>query len=145
MFKCHVSKNFRGRLFAAAFLSCPMLTAGAGMEKAAPAASVVELMTRDLVGAADKEVVMLTVTYPAAGSSLPHRHDAQVFVYVLAGEVRMQVRGRSPVTLRPGQTFYEAPDDVHVVSANTSRTAPAKLLVIMIKDKGKPGSRSVAD
>jgi quercetin dioxygenase-like cupin family protein len=145
VFKHHVSTNFRGRLLAAALLSCPMLTSGAGMEKAAPAASVVELMTRDLVGASDKEVVMLTVTYPAAGASLPHRHDAQVFVFVLEGEVTMQVRGSSPVTLRRGQTFYEAPDDVHVVSANTSRTAPARLLVIMIKDKGKPGSRSVAD
>lgn len=87
-----------------------------------PAPSVINLMTKDLVGAADKEVIMLTVTYPAAGASLPHRHDAQVFVYVLEGEVTMQVRGQPAVTLRPGQTFYEAPDDIHVVSANTRQT-----------------------
>ena len=88
---------------------------------------------------------MLTVMYPAAGASLPHRHDAQVFVYVLEGELTMQVRGSPAVTLRSGQTFYEAPDDVHVVSANTSKTATAKILVLMIKDKGKPGSRLIAD
>jgi len=88
---------------------------------------------------------MLTVTYPGGGASLPHRHDAQVFVYVLEGELRMQVRGGPMVTLRPGQTFYEAPDDVHVVSANASEAAPAKILVVMIKDKGKPGTRAATD
>ncbi len=84
---------------------------------------------------------MLTVQYPAAGASLPHRHDAQVFVYVLEGQVTMQVRGSAAVTLNPGETFYEGPEDVHVVSANSSKTSPAKILVVMIKDKGKPASR----
>jgi quercetin dioxygenase-like cupin family protein len=88
---------------------------------------------------------MLAVTYPAAGASLPHRHDAQVLVYVLEGEVTMQVRGGPAVTLRPGQSFYEGPDDVHVVSANNSTTAAAKFLVVMIKDKAAPGSRPVKD
>jgi quercetin dioxygenase-like cupin family protein len=110
-----------------------------------PPASVVNLMTRELISGPDKEVVMLTVTYPAAGASLPHRHDAQVFVYVLEGELKMQVRGSPPVTLRPGQTFYEAPDDVHMVSANSSETEPAKILVVMIKDKSKPASRAVKE
>jgi quercetin dioxygenase-like cupin family protein len=99
-------------------------------------------MTQDLDFAPGKEVVMLTVTYPAAGASLPHRHDAQVFVYVLEGQVTMQVRGRAAVTVTQGGTFYEAPEDVHIVSENGSKTAPAKILVVMIKDKGKPASRS---
>lgn len=111
----------------------------------APPATVASLLTRDLLAAPgkapDKEIVMLTVQYPAAGASLPHRHDAQVFVYVLEGQVTMQVRGSAAVTLNPGETFYEGPDDVHVVSANNSRTSPAKILVVMIKDKGKPASR----
>ena len=134
-----------GRLLATALMSWPMTWCVAGTDKAPPAAAVLELMTRDLVGAADKEVVMLTVTYPAGGASLPHRHDAQVFVYVVEGEVTMRVQGSPAVTLRAGQTFYEGPDDVHVVSANTSNAAPAKLLVLMIKDKSKPASRAVAD
>lgn len=106
---------------------------------------VAVLMSQELLSGSDKEVVMLTVTYPAAGSSLPHRHDAQVFVYVLEGELTMQVRGSPPVTLRPGQTFYEAPADIHVVSANASQALPAKILVLMIKDKGKPDTRPVTD
>ena len=87
---------------------------------------------------------MLTVTYPPGGSSAPHRHDAQVFVYVLEGTLTMQVQGQAAVTLHPGETFYELPSDIHVVSANASDKAPARFLVVMIKDKNRPGSRSVA-
>jgi quercetin dioxygenase-like cupin family protein len=109
----------------------------------ASAEQVAELMTRDLIGAPGKEVLMITVKYVAGAASLPHRHDAQVFVYVLEGEVTMQVQGQEPVTLRPGQTFYEGPNDIHEVSANASQTAPAKILVFMLKDKAKPASRDV--
>ncbi len=104
-----------------------------------------QLMMRDLAGVDGKMVSMLTVTYAPGGSSPPHRHDAQVFVYVLEGEITMQLKGAAPVTLRPGQTFYEGPDDIHQVSANASKTAPAKILVFIVKDKAKPASRSVAD
>ena len=108
---------------------------------AASAAAVMPLMTKELVGAPGKEVLMSTVTYPPGGSSPPHRHDAQVFVYVLEGELIMQVQGGTKMTLRPGDTFYESPSDVHAVSANASQTAPAKFLVCIIKDKGAPTTR----
>ena len=108
------------------------------------AADVAQLMEKDLVGDLQKEVLMLTVEYLPGGASLPHRHDAQVFVYVIQGELRMQVAGGPAVTLRAGQTFYESPGDVHVVSANASLTAPAKILVFIIKDKGAPVSRDAA-
>jgi quercetin dioxygenase-like cupin family protein len=108
------------------------------------AAAVAQLIEKDLVGDPQKEVLMLTVEYVPGGASLPHRHDAQVFVYVLQGELRMQVAGSPAVTLRPGQTFYENPSDVHVVSANASKTAPAKILVFMVKNKSAPVSRNAA-
>jgi quercetin dioxygenase-like cupin family protein len=130
-------------LVAALLQSFPVIAPAT--EAATAKTDVAVLMSQELLSGPDKEVVMLTVTYPAAGSSLPHRHDAQVFVYVLEGELTMQVRGSPPVTLRPGQTFYEAPADIHVVSANASQTVPAKILVVMIKDKGKPDTRLVTD
>ena len=105
-----------------------------------PEATVKELMTRDLIGAAGKEVLMVTVKYLAGGASLPHRHNAQVFVYVLDGKVRMQVKGAAAVTLGPGETFYEGPDDIHTISANASRTKPARILVFIVKDKGAPAT-----
>lgn len=108
------------------------------------APTVAELMTRDLDGTPNKEALMITVTYLPGGASLPHRHDAQVFVYVLEGAMTMQVDGSAPVTVGPGQTFYEGPHDVHRVSANASQTEPAKILVFMVKSKGKPPSRTVA-
>ena len=99
------------------------------------------LLSKDLPDFAGKEVVMSTVTYPAGVASAPHRHDAHTFVYVLEGTVVMQVEGGPPMTLGPGQTFYENPTDVHATSKNASQTQPAKILVFMIKDKGKPATR----
>jgi quercetin dioxygenase-like cupin family protein len=104
----------------------------------APPSKAIPLMTRDLEGIAGKEMLVLVVEYPPGGVSQPHRHNASVFVYVLEGSVTMQVAGGAPVTLKPGDTFFEAPGDVHVTSANASSSAPAKFLVYMVKDKGAP-------
>jgi quercetin dioxygenase-like cupin family protein len=101
-------------------------------------AKVTPLMTKDLAGLTGKEGVMLTVEYPPGAASTRHRHNANTFVYVLEGSVVMQVEGGKEVTLGPGQTFYESPDDVHVVSKNASNSQPAKFLVFFVKDKGAP-------
>jgi len=105
---------------------------------AAQQAKVTPLMTKELSGIAGKEGTMVTVEYAPGGSSAEHRHNAHVFVYVLEGEVVMQVKGGNPVTLGPGQTFYESPEDVHTVSRNASSTKPAKILVFIVKQQGAP-------
>ena len=107
---------------------------------AASDAVVAQLLTRDLIGVPGKEVTMATVEYAPGGTSPPHRHHAQVFVYVLEGSVRMQVQGSPTVTLGPGGTFYESPDDLHTVSENASQTKSAKFLVVMVKDKAPGGA-----
>ena len=81
---------------------------------------------------------MITVEYAPGHGDAIHRHNAHAFVFVLQGSVVMQVRGGKEVTLEAGQTFYEGPDDVHVVGRNASKTKPAKLLVFLVKDKGAP-------
>ena len=83
---------------------------------------------------------MTIVEYPPGVSSAAHRHNAFTFVYVLEGSVTMQVRGGAVVTLKPGETFYESPDDIHAVSKNASATQPAKILVFFVKDKGAPAT-----
>jgi quercetin dioxygenase-like cupin family protein len=100
-------------------------------------AVVTNLLTKDLIVQPDQEIGMLTVEYAPGESSPKHRHDAQVMVYVLEGTVRMQIEGQQPVTLTRGQTFYEGPDDVHLVSANASKTEPAKFLVFKVQSKPK--------
>ncbi|HEX5875740.1 MAG TPA: cupin domain-containing protein [Pyrinomonadaceae bacterium] len=100
--------------------------------------TITPLMSKDLANLPGKEVLMITVEYPPGGADPIHRHDAQAFVYVLEGSIVMQVKGEKEVTLRPGQTFYEAPDHVHLVGRNASSTKPAKFLVFLIKDKGAP-------
>jgi quercetin dioxygenase-like cupin family protein len=101
-------------------------------------AKVTPLMSKDLAGMPGKESVMITVEYPPGHKDPIHRHNAQAFVYVLEGSVIMQVRGGKQVTLVPGQTFYEGPDDVHVVGRNASDTKSAKFLVFLVKDKSSP-------
>jgi quercetin dioxygenase-like cupin family protein len=101
-------------------------------------AEVVPLMSKDLRECSGKEVTMITVEYPPGWSDPVHRHNAYGLIYVLEGTVIMQVKGGKEVTLTPGQTFYEGPDDVHVVGRNASSTKPAKLLVVLVKDKGAP-------
>jgi quercetin dioxygenase-like cupin family protein len=107
---------------------------------AANDATVVPLMTKDLTGIAGKEARMLTVEYPPGAASKSHRHNAFTFVYVLQGSVVMQVKGSPEVTLGPGQTFYESPEDVHAVSRNASNTEPAKILVFFVKNKDAPST-----
>ena len=99
---------------------------------------VTPLMSKDLPDFPGKEVVMITVEYPPGGSDPIHRHNAHGFLYVLEGSVVMQVKGGQEVTLTPGQTFYEGPDDVYTVGRNASTTRPAKMVVILVKDKGAP-------
>jgi len=99
---------------------------------------VTSLMSKDLTENPGREVLMITVEHAPGGSSPIHRHNAHAYVYVLEGSVVMQVKGGKQVTLTPGQTFYEGPDDVHVVDRNASKTKPAKFLVFLVKDKGAP-------
>ena len=101
-------------------------------------AKVTPLMSKDLTGNPGKELLMITVEHAPGGSSPIHRHNAQAMVYVLEGSVVMQLKGGKQVTLTPGQTFYEGPDDVHIVDRNPSKTKPAKFLVFLVKDKGAP-------
>ena len=100
--------------------------------------AVRSLSSKDLAGVPGKEVTMITVDYAPGASSPAHTHHAQALLYVLEGSVVMQVKGKAPVTLTPGQTWYEGTDDVHVVSRNASESAPAKYLVFLVKEKGAP-------
>jgi quercetin dioxygenase-like cupin family protein len=100
--------------------------------------SVRSLLSKDLAGDSRREVSLLTVEYAPGGSTPVHTHHAQALVYVLEGSIVMQVRGGAPITLAPSQTFYEGPDDVHIVGRNASDTAPAKFLVFLVKEKGAP-------
>ena len=103
-----------------------------------PEAKVTQLMSKDLTDLPGKEGLMLTVEYPPGGWDAAHRHNAHAFVYVLEGAIVMQVKGGKEVTLTPGQTFYEGPNDVHIVSRNASSTKPAKFVVFLVKYKGAP-------
>ena len=122
------------RLVVALLMSSPMIHAGPVMAQE----TITPLLSNDLADISGKESLMYTVEFPPGFSSPVHRHNAHVSLYVLEGSVVMQVKGKTEVTLTPGQSFSEGPGDIHVVSRNASRTRPARFLVFVIKDKGAP-------
>lgn len=89
------------------------------------------------------EILVLEIDLAPGQESQPHRHNGHVFVYVLEGKINMQVAGGEIVTLSPGETFYENPDNIHMVSQNASDTETAKFLVHIIKTIGKPVSTPI--
>jgi quercetin dioxygenase-like cupin family protein len=101
-------------------------------------AKVTSLMSKDLKDFSGKEGLLIKVEYPPGATDPIHRHNAHAFVYVLEGSIVMQLKGGKEVTLTPGQTFYEGPDDVHIVGRSADKTKPAKFVVFLIKDKGAP-------
>jgi quercetin dioxygenase-like cupin family protein len=117
-------------------VGCAALVANTA--QAAPQAIVKELMTKPLPDYPGKEALMISVEYPPGAVDPVHRHDAHAYVYVVEGTIVMQVRGGKAVTLKPGDTFYEGPDDIHTVGRNASNTKRAKFIVLLLKDKDKP-------
>src|SRR5262250_3026069 len=122
--------KFQKLVLALAFL---MSSALQGQE-----AKLTDLMSKDLPNLPGKEGLMITVEYPPGSVDPIHRHNANGFIYVLEGAIVMQVRGGKEVTLTPGQTFYEGPEDVHIVGRNASKTERAKFVVFFVKDKSAP-------
>ena len=101
-------------------------------------AKVTSLMSKDLKDFPGKEGLMIAVEYPPGATDPIHRHNAHAFVYVLEGSIVMQLKGGKEVTLTPGQTFYEGPEDVHIVGRSADKTKPAKFLVFLVKNKDAP-------
>src|SRR5262245_36775017 len=120
--------NFRGYLAAILMLATVP----------AEAADVKELFAIDLADYQGREGRVIEVSYPPGAQDMVHRHDAHAFVYVLEGQIIMQLKGQPAVTLKAGQTFYEGPTDVHLVGRNASNTEPARFVVVLLKGKGAP-------
>ena len=120
----------------ALLLVCPLLNAVPVL--ASPEAVVTPLVAKDLPELQGKEGAMILVEYPPGASDPIHRHHPHAFVYVLEGAIVMQLRDAPEVTLSPGQTYYEGPNDVHIVGRNASNTQPAKFVVFLLKNQSAP-------
>ena len=123
-----------------AFSSIPASSSANNQDKArrTRAGTVTRLMTRDLPDVPGKEGMVELVDFAPGETSQVHRHNADLFVYVLEGSIVTQLKGGSPQTVRAGDVFYQSPTDIHSVSRNASDTRPAKLLVFYVKAKGAP-------
>lgn len=100
------------------------------------ATEITALMSHQLQAPFNEEVEMITVRYAPGEKTEPHRHSAHTLVYMLEGTVEMQVEGGELVRLIAGDTFYESPEDIHLISRNASEQNDAVFLVIFIKAQG---------
>jgi len=119
-------------------LALLLMTGGIAQAHEAPNAKVTPVLNKVLTDLPGKEVTIITVEYPPGGSDPVHRHDAHGFIYVLEGSIVMGVQGQKTITLKPGDTFYEGPSDIHTVGRNASATQPAKFLVMLVKKQDAP-------
>ena len=126
---------------AAAFLMLPLVVGA----QTPPRAVAKVLMTQELPDVAGREATVSALEYPPGSSSPPHRHNAHVFLHLLEGQLTVQVRGGPLVTLNPGDTFYESPDDIHQMSKNANDSVPARARVFMVKEKGAPATTPVKE
>ena len=124
----------KSNVYLGAYLAALLMLAAVPAE----AADVKDLFTIDLADYAGKEGRMIEVSYPPGAQDPVHRHNAHAFVYVLEGQIIMQLKGKPAVTVKAGQTFYEGPTDIHVVGRNASSTEPARFVVVLLKAKGAP-------
>lgn len=88
------------------------------------------------VGGRPLEAELLIVRYGPGASSEPHRHPCATVGYVLEGALRFAVDQDSARTLQAGESFSEAPNALHRVSANASSTEPVRFLVQFICVQG---------
>jgi quercetin dioxygenase-like cupin family protein len=111
----------------------------ASAQQPAPATKVTTLMKEVLAEFPGHEVIVITLDIPPGAVSPPHRHPGHhVFGYVLEGSYRIKLDQGPETMLSKGQTFHEAPGQLHAVSGNASQTEPAKVLAFMIAESGKP-------
>ena len=91
------------------------------------------------------KAVVLEVRYGPGEASSPHSHPCAVIAYVVEGALRTQVQGEPEMIYKAGESFYEAPNGVHLVSANASSTEPAKFVACLICDRDAPISVDVPE
>jgi len=104
-----------------------------------PPTKVTPLMKQAIPEYPGHEVTMITLDIPPGGGSGPHRHPGHhTFGYVLDGAYKIKVENGPERVLRKGESFYEAPGQLHAVSQNASTTEPAKVLVLQLVESGKP-------
>jgi quercetin dioxygenase-like cupin family protein len=129
----------------AAAIAAGVFTPASGHQQKPPRARVAFSHALPKLDGAQLEATVVEVTYDPGGSNTAHRHPCPVIGYVLAGAVRMQVKGQAERIYKPGDTFFESPDDVHQVSANASDTEPARFLAYFVCDHKTPLSVPVTD
>jgi quercetin dioxygenase-like cupin family protein len=125
-------------ILACPWLLCPLLVFALFTSRNAEAqvAKETPLMTRALTDVPGREVLVETVILAPGEVAAAHRHNADVFAYVLEGSIITQVEGGESQTVHAGGVFYESPTDLHLGSRNASTTEPATLLVFFVKKMG---------
>ena len=124
-------------ILAAAGLSYAVILAGpnaSGVDSKTTTGRVVLSRSLPAMKGNDLKITMLEVAYAPGAASPAHSHPCPVVAYVISGAIRSQVKGEPDAVFRAGESFFEPANGVHLISANASRTAPAKFLAYFLCD-----------
>jgi quercetin dioxygenase-like cupin family protein len=97
-----------------------------------------ELIRADVAGVAGKETVIYIADVMPGAEGARHTHYGDEFVYILEGSLIVTPDGKAPITLKQGETAHLAPADGIHAAKNGSTSEPAKVLVVLVVEKGKP-------
>lgn len=97
-----------------------------------------ELLRADVADVAGKETIIYIADVAPGAAGARHTHYGDEFVYILQGSLKITPDGKEPVTLKQGETAHLAPADGIHAAKNGSASEPAKVLVVLVVEKGKP-------
>ncbi len=95
------------------------------------------ILQHDLPDVPGKQLSVVTVDFAPGAASSAHRHPGSVVAYVLEGAVVSEVDPGKPATYKAGQSWYELPMHTHRIARNASKRRPAKILAVLISEKGQ--------
>lgn len=138
-------KKTAGMPVLAIFLGIAIGAVGSqAISSAKPQIARTELMTIELADIPGKVAHVYTMELAPGLMTPRHRHPGHYLVYVLSGTGVVEEDDKPTLHLKPGVSYY-----IHAPSAsaeswhavwNTSTTEPLKTLVVLINDKGQPGT-----
>lgn len=136
------------KLLFAALLACVFTTAYTQHEHTEKNATAAPAITFDLVmrqvlsdpELADYKMESMVMTLaPGAVDTVSHRHDCELFGYVLEGDIQIALVTKKPNTFSTGQMFYEKRNILHTLAQNPSQSKAARVLLIFIIKNGRAG------
>ncbi|MGF1697148.1 cupin domain-containing protein [Vibrio kyushuensis] len=133
-----ITNNIVSSLVASLFILTTIISfsSAAGEEYVPKKATMQKLHQAPLPGVDGKEMTVVHLAAPAGFISSKHTHPGPVYVYVLEGELTIELENETK-TFKAGELYPEEIDSA-MIGKNSSSTDDLELLIFQVGDIGKP-------